>query len=103
MGSESVRSVVATLRNTYDVVVIDTAPLLPVSDARVMSEYVDAALIVCGVRKSNKTDLRKVRRLISVLPTRVFGVVVTGVPAGPGYGVYGGHDPFEPVHSAGRT
>lgn len=103
VGSESVRHVIARLRDTHDVVVVDTAPLLPVSDARVVSEYVDGTLLVSGLLRTSKRDLRKVRRLLSVLPTHVLGVVVTGVPPVPGYGVYGAEDVLEPAHGAART
>jgi Mrp family chromosome partitioning ATPase len=101
VSSESVRRAIARLRETHDVVIVDTAPLLPVSDARVVSEYVDSAVIVCGLRKSSKPDLRKVRRLVSVLPTHVYGVVVTGVPAAPGYGAYGAYGSLDPAPGGG--
>jgi Mrp family chromosome partitioning ATPase/capsular polysaccharide biosynthesis protein len=93
VSSRSVRIIVAELRESHDIVVIDTAPLLPVSDSRAVSEYVDAALIVCGLSTTTKPNLRKIHRLLSVLPTRVFGVVVTGVAAVPGYGYGGAEEP----------
>ena len=92
VGSTSVRQLVDELAETHDLVIVDTAPLLPVSDARVVSEYVDSALIVCGLKMTRKQNLRSVRRLVSVLPTRVFGVVVTGVPPMSGYGAYSGQE-----------
>jgi len=92
VGSSSVRQVVEELADRYDIVIVDTAPLLAVSDARAISEYVDAALIVCSLKATRKSNLRSVRRLLSVLPTRVFGVAITGVPPMPVYGSYGSHE-----------
>jgi Mrp family chromosome partitioning ATPase/capsular polysaccharide biosynthesis protein len=86
IGSSSVRQVIESLADSHELVIIDTAPLLPVSDARVVSEYVDAALIVCGLNTVRKPDLRTLRRIVPVLPTRVLGVAVTGAPPVPGYG-----------------
>lgn len=92
VGSSAVRQVVEQLAATHDIVIVDTAPLLAVSDARAISEYVDAVLIVCSLKASRKSNLRSVRRLASVLPTRVFGVAITGVPAMPVYGSYGARE-----------
>lgn len=88
IGSSTVRQIVASLAATHDFVIIDTPPLLPVSDALTVSEYVDAALIVSRLDITRKPMLRSVRKLASVLPTRVLGLVVTGVPETPGYGSY---------------
>jgi succinoglycan biosynthesis transport protein ExoP len=86
VGSSSVRQVIDSLTASHELVIVDTAPLIPVSDARGVSEYVDAALIVCGLGTVRKPHLRTIRRLVPSLPTRVFGVAVTGAPATPGYG-----------------
>jgi Mrp family chromosome partitioning ATPase len=86
VGSGAVRRVVDELAADHDIVIIDTPPLLPVSDARAISEYVDAALIVCGLRTSRRRNMRTLRKLLAVLPTAVLGVVVTGTPPIPGYG-----------------
>jgi Mrp family chromosome partitioning ATPase len=66
------------LSQTHDIVIVDTPPLLPVSDALVVSEYVDAAVIVCGLGIARKPTLRRVQRIAATLPTRVLGVIVTG-------------------------
>ena len=86
VGSNAVRQVVDELTETHDLVILDAPPLVPVSDARSISEYVDAALIVCRLGIVRKPHLRTIRRIVPVLPARVFGVAVTGVPALPGYG-----------------
>jgi polysaccharide biosynthesis transport protein len=89
VGSNAVRRVVQQLAAEHDVVIIDTPPLLPVSDSRSISEFVDAALIVCGLRTSRRRNMRALRKLLGVLPTTVLGVVVTGAPPIPGYGYDG--------------
>ena len=54
-----------------------------------ISNYADAALFVCGLGKSTRTDLRRVRKLVAPrFQTRVIGFVVTGVAAEEGYGPY---------------
>jgi Mrp family chromosome partitioning ATPase len=89
VGSGAVRRVVEQLAADHDVVIIDTPPLLHVSDARAISEYVDATLLVCGLKTTRRRNLRSLRKIIAILPSPVLGVVVTGVPPIPGYGYYG--------------
>jgi Mrp family chromosome partitioning ATPase/capsular polysaccharide biosynthesis protein len=89
VGSSAVRRVIEQLAAKHDVVIIDTPPLLPVSDARAISEHVDAALIVCGLKTTRRRNLRSLRKILAILPAPVLGVVVTGVAPIPGYGYYG--------------
>ena len=42
------RSVVADLAERFDIVLIDSPPVLPVADAVILSGYADAVLLVVG-------------------------------------------------------
>jgi Mrp family chromosome partitioning ATPase len=86
VGSNAVRQVIESLTHSHELVIIDTPPLVPVSDGRTVSEYVESALIVCGIGRVRKPHLRTIRRLLPMIPTRVYGLAVTGVEAGPSYG-----------------
>ena len=88
VGSTTVQHLVAELAASHEIVILDTPPLLPVSDSLTISEYADAALFVCGLGKSTRPDLRRVRKLVEAFPTRVLGFVLTGVPSEGGYGPY---------------
>jgi Mrp family chromosome partitioning ATPase len=88
VGSSAVRQLIAELEESHDIVIVDTPPMVPVSDALTVGEYVDAALVVCGLETTRKHLLRTVRKLASVFPARVLGLVVTGVPETEGYGPY---------------
>lgn len=88
VGSGAVRHIVAELERTHDVVILDAPPLVPVSDALTISEYADAALVVCGLQTSQRPTLTRLRKLTASFPAHLLGLVVTGVPAPPGYGTY---------------
>jgi receptor protein-tyrosine kinase len=63
-----------SLERTYDMVVIDTTPLVPVSDARIIARFGKATLIVASASTTTRRQLRTaVERLelISVQPTAV--------------------------------
>jgi polysaccharide biosynthesis transport protein len=64
----------AELESTYDTVVIDTTPLGPVNDARIVARYAKAALIVASAEATTRRQLHTaVERLtmIGVRPTAV--------------------------------
>lgn len=62
------------LERRYDVVVIDTTPLVPISDARMVARYAKATLIVAGAGSTTRRQIRTAverLQLISVQPTAV--------------------------------
>ena len=87
-GSAAVHQIIAELAESHDFVVLDTPPLVPVSDGLTIAEYADAAVIVAALASARRPTLRALRKLVSGFPARVLGVVVTGVPAQEGYGPY---------------
>jgi len=65
-------SVLHDLKGMYDIVVIDTTPLVPVNDARIIASSADAVLIVANAESATRRQVRNaVERLtlVSVAPT----------------------------------
>ena len=67
--------IIAALREEHDVVIIDTAPIVPVSDALPILRHVDATLIVA---RSGVTDKRSARLATTALG-RINDLTVAGV------------------------
>ncbi|HEY7792315.1 MAG TPA: CpsD/CapB family tyrosine-protein kinase [Vicinamibacterales bacterium] len=60
-------------REQFDYVVVDTTPLIPVSDARVIQQFVDGVVMVVA---ANKTPKRLVGEALEFLiPSKVLGIV----------------------------
>jgi polysaccharide biosynthesis transport protein len=89
------------LRERYDRIVIDSPPVMPVADARVIAALGDATILVLRAERSTRRmSLAARNELWRVRATRI-GVVVNGVPVrkqgrygsgyGYGYGEYGGY------------
>lgn len=78
------------LRDKYDRIIIDSPPVMPVADARVIAALADATILVLRAERSTRRlSLAARNELWQVRATRL-GVVVNGVPARKsGYG-YGG-------------
>jgi polysaccharide biosynthesis transport protein len=73
--------VLALTREHADVVVIDTPPLLPVADTRVLLRLneVDGVILIGRAGVTRRDRLRAATRLLQQSALRVFGVVVTDV------------------------
>jgi capsular exopolysaccharide synthesis family protein len=78
-ASAKMAHLMATLRARYDLIVLDTPPVLAVSDARVLSALADVTILVVGWRK---TPRKLVNRAVSELRSsgaRLGGTVMSQV------------------------
>jgi len=74
LSSEAVSTLMKEFRSTYDRVIIDSPPILPVSDSAILSTHADSLVYVI---KSDTTALRQVRNGLRQLQR--FNAPVTGV------------------------
>ena len=71
----------AELREQYDYVVFDAAPILPVSDSSILGAYVDGTLMTVRVGRVARAALKRAKALLEAAKIRVLGVCLTGVKA----------------------
>jgi succinoglycan biosynthesis transport protein ExoP len=79
LGSPVMRRLVAELRRSYDHVVIDTAPLLPVADAAVVSRLVDGTVLVVHAGRVRRGQVAQALANLDRVSGRVLGVVLNRV------------------------
>lgn len=106
LAAERLRDVIAPLEEWCDFVLIDTPPVLPVADARVVAGAVDATLLVVAAERSKVKEVQLATDLLLQVDAPVVGVVLNQVPVrrrytGYGYG-YGGYVPKKPAHGKRR-
>jgi receptor protein-tyrosine kinase len=87
LGSDRMRSLLARLRENADMVIIDTPPLLSVSDAIPLQEQVSGTVVVARIDYTSRDGVRKAGAFISTAGGSVLGLVATGVQIG-GVGGY---------------
>jgi succinoglycan biosynthesis transport protein ExoP len=68
--------ILATLAERADVVLIDSPPVLPVTDATVLASRVDAVVIVTSPRTSTRTQIARSLETLSRVDAPVAGVVL---------------------------
>ncbi|WP_442319981.1 polysaccharide biosynthesis tyrosine autokinase [Arthrobacter bambusae] len=94
LGSEEMKHLITRLEHAFDTVIVDAPPLLPVTDAAVLSQHVGGVVIVIGSQKIKHHDLRKSLDALKMVDAKLLGVVLNRVPIkGPdsyAYSYYGG-------------
>lgn len=79
LSSERLVAVIGDLRKHYDYVVIDTAPILPLSDPLWLSRAVDGVLVVARARKTRISRLRQTVDKFERGEADVIGIVLNDV------------------------
>jgi capsular exopolysaccharide synthesis family protein len=93
IASEAMSRLLAMLRESYDYVVVDSPPLLPVADASVLSNRVDGVIVVARAGTVRRAQLERSSGMLQAVNANVLGVVVNYIArrgiAGGYYGSYG--------------
>lgn len=90
LGSPVMAETVQSLEDRFDYVLIDAPPLLPVTDAAVLSTHVDGALVVIGTGIVTKDQVRRALGALDAVNGRTLGLVLNRLPRkdAAGYGSY---------------
>ena len=103
----AVAEVLRGLSLTYDYVLIDTPPVLPVPDAVQVTSQVDGVVVAALARRTRKRELRRALEVLTQAEAPVIGVVLGGAERNADYG-YGDASPssggwFRRTFRRGRT
>src|SRR5439155_8863019 len=80
LGSKKMREVLAAVESVYDHVLIDSAPILPVSDTVVLSTMVDGVVVVASAKTAKKLVRDACCRILHV-SAKILGIVLNNVEA----------------------
>jgi capsular exopolysaccharide synthesis family protein len=94
LSSRRFDELLGLLREQYDLVVVDTPPVLAVTDPLNVVSRVDGVLLVLRLTKSARTTGRRALESLDGMGANVLGIVINGVGNqkggyGYGYGKYG--------------
>jgi capsular exopolysaccharide synthesis family protein len=81
LATEQMQPVFDKLRNEYDFVIIDGAPVLGMSDALIFGQYSDGAILSVRRDHSQMPKINQAAELLRGVGIRIIGAVVNGVPA----------------------
>ena len=81
LSSKRMRAVIAELRIRFEYVVLDSAPLLPVSDGLAVAQQVDGVIVVAHSGHTSASPLNQALNSLSQVSAHVVGIVLNRVDA----------------------
>jgi capsular exopolysaccharide synthesis family protein len=93
LGSLATKKVLSDLRSGFDYVIVDSSPLLPVTDAAILAAASDGVLVIGRFAKTKREQLAHAVGNLRNVEARILGAVFTMTPARRNasykYGYYG--------------
>ncbi len=90
LGSQHMQTLLADLERSFDVVICDAPPLLPVTDAAILAKQTSGAIVIVSTGRTTTHQLSSAIEALDTVGARVAGLVMTMTPTkGPdsyGYG-----------------
>jgi capsular exopolysaccharide synthesis family protein len=86
LTSHRFKELLDVLRGKFDMILIDTPPLLAVTDPCAVAPRVDSVLLVMRITKNVRPNAMRAKEVLDGLGAKVIGVVVNGVEMRRGYG-----------------
>jgi capsular exopolysaccharide synthesis family protein len=79
--SEAMKAFIEQLKVDYDHVFVDTPPVIPVTDAVIMSGYIDGAILVCSSGSIEIELAKKAKESLEKVGANLLGVVLNKIQA----------------------
>jgi capsular exopolysaccharide synthesis family protein len=101
LASPRTAEVLTALQAHFDVVLVDSPPVLPATDAAVISGRVDVSLLVANAGETGRKEMTRAIELLRQVDAPLIGVVLNGARNEPGSG-YGYHHHYRPQEERAR-
>jgi capsular exopolysaccharide synthesis family protein len=79
LSSTKMRDVVTLLAKHFDMVILDSPPLLAVTDALVLTKIVDGVILVVDPKKTKRAGIRQAIEQLQRVDARLLGVVLNNI------------------------
>ncbi|MBS6007227.1 MAG: CpsD/CapB family tyrosine-protein kinase [Clostridium baratii] len=78
LGSQAMSSLLDELSNVYDVIILDSPPVLAVTDAQILSTKVDGTVLVVRAEKTKKDTVLAAKGVLDKVNANILGTVLNG-------------------------
>ena len=89
LSSEAMERVLHELESEADLVIVDSAAALAVSDALPLLRWTSGVVLIARLNRSTRAGIRRLQKIITSANGTLLGVVATGAPSRSGYDGYG--------------
>ena len=76
LASQAMQDLLATLRGRFDHIIVDTPPILMVTDATVLASIVDGVILVAESRVTSRASLGRAHRILEGAGANILGCVL---------------------------
>lgn len=76
IASESFKKIFEHLQKKYDFILIDTPPIVSVTDAQVFLQYVPNCVLIIDAQKNNRSEVKKAKQLVEQADGHVIGAIL---------------------------
>jgi capsular exopolysaccharide synthesis family protein len=88
LSSPRFSALLEAARPEFDYVLVDTPPLLAVTDPCVVAGHVDGLMLILRLSRQGRPQAERARQILLSLGVKILGVVVNGVTRQQGAGIY---------------
>lgn len=88
LGSRMMKYLIATFKDNYDVIVLDSPPVLAVTDAAILGSIADGVILVIRSGKNGQKDILRAKNLLERGKSNLIGAVLNDVDKKSGYDYY---------------
>lgn len=79
LGSRTMERLLIALKERYDIIILDTAPLQAVTDAQILSTKSDGIILVVRAHATKRESVIQAKGLIEKVGGKILGTVLNGV------------------------
>lgn len=79
VGSKRMKRLIEEASEQYDMVIIDTPPIVAVTDAAILAQEVDGVILVLAAGEVNKDFAQKAKELLDKVGAKILGAVLNKV------------------------
>ncbi|MEW6510861.1 MAG: polysaccharide biosynthesis tyrosine autokinase [Bacteroidota bacterium] len=94
LGRKNIRSFIEQSDQTYDVVILDSSPVLPVSDPLTLTSLADGTILVISANETRLATLERTVELLEGAGGKIAGVFLNNFDARRAYGGFYGSDRY---------
>jgi succinoglycan biosynthesis transport protein ExoP len=77
--SQTMRDILNELRSSFDFIVVDSPPIIAVSDAAVLSAICDGVVLVFNGERTTTQSARRAMERLDKIGARILGVILNGI------------------------
>jgi tyrosine-protein kinase Etk/Wzc len=88
LSSSRMEELIERLKESFDIILFDTPPIIAVTDAAILSTKVDGTILVVSAGQTNFDAVVRAKSLLDNVNAYILGALLNGVEVGGMYGTY---------------